>query len=215
MFPDIDKQLFKPQVDYHNLQGKQEKLTNAGKQNEDINKEHRERLNTYYDKILFYSAGAFSFTLALIGLVVENRTPALAKVGLLLPNVYWLYGSWICFLLAGIFVLLSRKLDAYYIANFGMAHYTEAYKSYVMEELDFVRQNPTQVLMSESYDEYKKTSDSNLQKLTKANKENKDKEKFFYRTMRFTSLASELAAGIGIILLFFFGVQLTQAIVWP
>lgn len=215
MIPDIDKQLFKPQVGYHNLQGKQQDLTNAGKHNEDINKEHRERLNTYYDKILFYSAGAFSFTLALIGLVVENRTPALAKIGFLFPNVYWLYSSWVCFLLAGIFVLLSRKLDAYYIANFGMAHYTEAYKDYVIEELAFVQQNPTQILMSKSFEEYKKTSDSNLQKLTRASKESKDKERFFYKTTRIISTASEISAGGGIILLLFFGVQLTQAIIWP
>ncbi len=148
MFSDIDKQLFEPQIGYHNLQFKQQRLNTAGRQNEDINREHRLILNTYYDKILFYSAGAFSFTLALIGLVVEDRTQALAKVGFLFPNVYWLYASWVLFLLAGILALLSRKLDAYYISNFGMTLYTEAYKACVEEEVSFAHQNSDQLLMS-------------------------------------------------------------------
>lgn len=212
---DISKQLFKPQVDYHNLQGKQEKLSSAGRQNEDINKEHRQILNTYYEKILFYSAGAFSFTLALIGLVVNNKTEALAKIGFLLPNVDWLYGSWVFFILAGISALISRKLDAYYIANYGMARYTEAYKNYVIEEVGFVEQNPSHIQMSESYVEYKKTADNNLGKLTKANKENETREKRYYKAMRIMCFSSEALAVLGTMLLFFFGVQLTQAIVWP
>lgn len=212
---DISKQLFKPQVDYHNLQGKQEKLSTSGRQNEEINKEHRDTLNIYYYKILFYSAAAFSFTLALIGLVVENRIEALAKTAVLIPNVFWLYASWISFLLASISALISRKLDAYYIANFGMARYTEAYKNYVTEEVSFVEQNPSHILMSESHEEYKKTADENLRKLTTANEENKKKEKRFYAAMRVVCVSSETLAFLGAILLVLFGILLTQAIVWP
>lgn len=215
MFPNLDKVLFKPQIDYHNLQSKQQNLNTAGRQNEDINKEHRLILNTYYDKILFYSAGAFSFTLALIGLVVEDRTQALAKIGFYFPNVYWLYLSWTFFISAGVLALLSRKLDAYYIANFGMTHYTEAYKEYIEEETAFVQKNPNQLLMSQTFEEYKKVGENNLKKLMEANKLNKNKESFFYKSMRLTSVGSEISVVVGIALLFFFGVQITQSIVWP
>jgi len=101
----------------------------ASLQNQQINSEHRQLLTNYYDKIIFYSAGAFSFTLALVGLVIENKVPALRASGFLFANVFWLYFSWGLFLLAGIFALVAKKIDAYQLANAGMSEYDDKRKN--------------------------------------------------------------------------------------
>jgi hypothetical protein len=64
-----------------------------------------------------------------MSLVVEGGTEALARVGFIFPNIKWLYGSWISFILAGISVLISRKLYAYYIASAGMKLYKKLTKT--------------------------------------------------------------------------------------
>ena len=188
----------------------------AGKQNEQLTDESRSIYSEYYNKILLYSAGAFSFNTTLIGLVLSNKPKILAKVGIFVPNIYWMYLSMCLFLLAGAAVLVAKRLDAQYTGSFGMRNYLDKLK---IKELTMKK------MMGKFGDKFIITKDgtpkqeiaianSNIPKITNAFIKNKSSEDFANKTMRVTKLLSEVFVLIATIALFIFVIQISQGIVW-
>jgi hypothetical protein len=109
------EQYLKEHFSRKELDDKFKSYSAASKQNEELSDESRKTYNKYLDSILLYSAGSFSFTVALIGLVIGDKAKALAHIGFFLPNIYWLYVSWILFALTCFLILVSKRFRSKYI----------------------------------------------------------------------------------------------------
>lgn len=204
------------QIDDFNLKTAQDSLQLASEQNQKLSNESRELFDVFYDKLLLYSAGAFSFSVALIGLVVGDRIGALGKVGYLYPNIYWLYASLTLYLLTCVLVLLARRFDAIYVANFGMHLYCGKKKVEQETVLAKLMRYPGQVLISHGrtrQGEIQMCKD-NINKLSKAETENMRRRDRAYFWKTTSHRVCEITVLLATILLLFFTVQLTQAMIW-
>lgn len=196
------------------LENKRDAFTRASQNMEKMNFESRSLVSKYLDGILFYSAGGFSFTVALIGLISESKIQSLAHIGIIFPNIYWLYGCWLFFISACIFSLLSRKLDSYYTGYFGSENYTEAYMNFEKAAYDYMCKYPDTIHFVKPLNEQKKIYEYNIKLLEEANKKNKKSKDFWYRIMRIANISAEICALLGVILLMLFSIQLTQSLIW-
>lgn len=205
----------KQQLDQFNLNKTTKDLANASKQRTELANESREIYDAYYDKILLYSAGAFSFSLALIGLVVRDNTEALAHTGFLFPNIYWLYGSLFLYLIVCGLILISKRFDALYTAAIGTYFYVKNRLSFEKASIDFHKSYFGNVLVKNSSSEQEiKTSKDNLEKLKVAKAKTDRDSNQYHNLKRFSHLGAELLASVATILLFFFFVQIIQATIW-
>lgn len=204
----------KQQSQIDDINSAQKSLTKAGRDNETLNNEHRRGLEKYIDKILFYSASVFSFSLALLNIAGESKTPYLSQVGLLIPNVYWLYASWFLYLVSCISALLNKKLDAYYLSNYGMANWLNHKLALENKVSDFVQSYPNQIVVEQGIAKYTQISSTNRKKYNFAIKRSKRNETIFYMMSRFFFVLCELSALSATITLFIFAIQLSQAVVW-
>src|SRR3989338_894947 len=80
-----------PEIKYKHLESERnsaiDSVKSAASDLEYLNKESLKGFDNYYDKILFYSAGAFSFTLALVNIVAQqDKVGALTKSSFIIPN---------------------------------------------------------------------------------------------------------------------------------
>ena len=207
----------KSQLDDYELRSSQEALSLAAKQNQDLANQSRGQFDIFYDKILLYSAGAFSFSVALVGLVVGDRINALAKAGFLYPNIYWLYLSLGGYLITCAMVLLSRRFDALYLGHFGMANYCKRKREQqeaIHQKLQNSQSNEILVTKGGTRESEIEICKSNIQKLRNAEHKNanaRDREQFLKRLCH---QIAELIVVVATILLLFFTIQLTQAMIW-
>lgn len=204
------------QMDDFNLKNARDSLQLASQQNQELSKESRQLYDIFYDKILLYSAGAFSFSVALIGLVVGDRITALAKIGFLFSNVFWLYGSLTLYLITCVLILLSRRFDAAYAAQFGMNLYCEKKKKEQEAMLAKLQNYPGEVMVSNNGNREEEigTCQSNIEKLGIAAEKNaKDRDRSFFLKRACHKIA-EVSVLMATLLLLFFTIQLTQAMIW-
>lgn len=134
---DLLKEYVETKTKENEMNNKQKSLEKAISLNIEANKEHRSIFEKYYDSILLYSASVFSFTLGVVGFINENKIEAIKKVGLILPNIFWLYGCWFMFLLACLLIITRKRFDALYVQAFGMEHYTNSYLEKEKAEYEF------------------------------------------------------------------------------
>ena len=176
-------------------------LSKAANQNEELSDESRNIYADYYNKILLYSAGTFSFITTLIGFVLPDRSNLLAKVGFFIPNIYWLYISMFLFLLAGFSVLLSKRFDAEYTRNFGMKNYFEKLKIKDETMLKMMQKYDYKFLITKNSSPQQEidTANKNIPKLDKGLKESKQHQEFSYKAMHFFHITSEWFAFIATI----------------
>jgi hypothetical protein len=186
----------------------------AAEQNQELHDESRKIFAELYDKILLYSAGAFSFSATLIGLVVSNKIDALSKVGFIFHNVYWLYGSMSSFLLVCFLVLLSKRFDAEYTAVVGMVNYID--KSKAKEESLIKALNKMSILITKGGTKESEltTARENISKYEVAYLSNSKLKNRSYLIMYYSHLAAEIMVLTGTLLLLLFVIQLSQAIIW-
>lgn len=205
----------KQQLDEFNFKNASRDLAKSGEKREELNEESLRIFNDFYDKILFYSAGAFSFSLALIGLVVKDKTQALVNIGFIFPNVYWLYLSLLMYLLVCTLVLLSKRFDAHYIGSFGAHYYTKSFSRYEKANIDWLSSHSNQVLIKNSnLDQEIKTSKINLSNSEEAEVRMENQFKMYFFLKKMCHLGSELLTLVATSTLFFFFVQLIQTIIW-
>jgi len=213
---DFYKEWEQSQLDDFNLQNAKKSLDLASKQNQDLAQESRQIYDKFYDKILLYSAGAFSFSVALVGLVVADRIAALSKIGLFLPNVYWMYLSLGGYLITCSLVLLAKRFDAAYVAQFGMHLYCEKKKKEQEAFLDKFENYPGEVLVTEggTREEEIEKCKENITKLTYGVTLNSTKRDRSYKLKRICHVTSEISVVVATTLLLLFTIQLTQAMIW-
>lgn len=202
------------EADYNELVAKQNAYKLAAEQNQEANRESRKILADYYDKILFYSASIFSFTVALVSTSLVNKSEALSKVGFLFHNVYWLYLSWTLLISACVCVLLSKRFDSAYVGYFGMANCDKKRKDYEIEMQNYVTNHPPIYPAQQSPEGFRHIGTENIEKLNRAIPDQEKGRDSTYIVMRLFHKASEVFALLGIISLFIFSIQLTQALVW-
>jgi hypothetical protein len=208
------EQFLKEHFSRKELDDKFKSYSAASKQNEELSDESRKTYNKYLDSILLYSAGSFSFTVALIGLVIGDKAKALAHIGFFLPNIYWLYVSWILFALTCFLILVSKRFRSKYIGHFGMANYVAKYKDYEEAQLKTVREQNGNAYFEKSQEEFEKTKRHNIALLTEVMNNQNKKRDFSYNIMRICHSIAEISTMAGLIFLLLFSIQLGQAIVW-
>jgi len=127
-----------------------------------------------------------------------------------------MYFSMSAFLLAGGAVLLSKRFNASYISSFGMRNYVEAALEAEKTMLKMMQKYPDRFLITggSSVEEQISVKTHNIGKYEEALKNNKSSQEWNYHLMHWLHVASEVLAGVGTILLFFFAVQLSQALIW-
>jgi len=196
------------------LDGAYKDLKIAAEQNQELHDESRKIFAELYDKILLYSAGAFSFSATLIGLVVSNKIEALSKVGFIFHNIYWLYGSMSCFLLVCFLVLLAKRFDAEYTAVVGMVNYID--KSKAKEESLITALNTMSILITKGGTKESEltTARENIKKYEMAYLSNSKIKTRAYNIMYYAHLLTEMVVMVATFLLLFFVIQLSQAIIW-
>lgn len=204
------------QLDDFSLQEAQKSLKLASEQNQELSKESRQLYDVFYDKILLYSAGAFSFSVALIGLVAGDRISSLAKIGFIFPNVYWLYFSLATYLITCAMVLLARRFDASYVAQFGMHLYCDKKKKEQEAMLEKLNNYPGEVAVTHGGTRKGeiKTCQDNITKLDNAAKKNATGRDRSYLFKRICHQIAEITVIAATVLLLFFTIQLTQAMIW-
>ncbi len=202
------------QLDDFNLNNSSQDLTKSGHKREELVEESRRIFDDYYNKIMFYSAGAFSFSLALISLVVKDKTQALAHIGFIFANVYWLYSSLFLYLVVCALVLLSKRFDAYYLGSFGANYYAESLSKYEKANIDWLMSHANVLVKNSDSIQEINTAKVNLSRSEKAEKEMKKQFEMYYRLKRLCHYGSELFVSMATILLFIFFVQLIQETVW-
>lgn len=206
---------FKRAADDQTLKNKVESYNLANRQNQELNEEHRRILTKFYDNIALYSAGAISFSTTIIGLVLANYPQSLSSKVLLLPNISYLYVSWLAFAIAFTTALLSKRVDAYYLSAFGFAHWTKRYYEMLEKQGELMLKTPHRFVVEDgTLEESLKIDRSNIQKLKQAHVTNENKSKKYYFYMQICHRLAESAATLGLIFLLLFAVVLTQAVVF-
>ncbi|PIZ47971.1 hypothetical protein CO180_02930 [candidate division WWE3 bacterium CG_4_9_14_3_um_filter_41_6] len=205
----------KQEVAKFELKNKRKSLVESNVQNSNISELSRSIFSDLYDKTLVYSAGAFSFSLALIGLVLQDNKAGLTFVGFFLPNIYWLYISLFAYLLTMFLVLISKKFDAIYLGYFGMGHYAGKLAEFEKANIGFIKVHEGALLMTGgTEDSAVETSNHNSDVASRAAKKNTKKSDLYYSLMRGCEISAEMCAFFASILLFIFFWQLTQSVVW-
>jgi len=203
------------QADKMELDAKKREYSLAQEQNQKLNDEHKAILSKYYDNIALYSAGAISFSVTLIGLVLANYPSSLSQIKLYFPNILFLYVSWISFAISFISSLLSKKCDAYYISAFGFTNYTKRYYKYLENELSFIKKYEGVIIYQDgSAKEIIGIDQTNLTKLESAHKLNDKNSKLFFTLMRIFHWTSEISATAGIVFLLTFMILLSQSVIY-
>ena len=131
--------IFKQQVEKQELENKAKDYSFASKQNQELNDEHKKILSKFYEHIALYSAGAIPFTTTILGFVLPSNASALGTETLIIPNIVFLYISWLGFGTAFVASILSKRFDAYYISAFGFANYTKKYHEYLETQISFIK----------------------------------------------------------------------------
>jgi hypothetical protein len=204
----------KAAADDQALKDKVESYSNANKQNQELNDEHRRLLSKFYDNIALYSAGAISFSTTIIGLVLANYPQSLANKLLIFPNIYYLYVSWTMFAIAFSLSLFAKRFDAYYISSFGFANWTKKYYEMLEEQTEFTLKNPDRMVVKDTTLEASMKIDrENIQKLKQAHITNESKSKRYFGLVQISHRVAEIAAPLGLIFLILFTVLLTQSVV--
>jgi len=205
---------YKAAADDQALKNKVESYSNANKQNQELNDEHRRLLSKFYDNIALYSAGAISFSTTIIGLVLANYPQSLANKLLIFPNIYYLYVSWAMFAIAFTLSLFAKRFDAYYISSFGFANWTKRYYEMLEEQTEFTLKNPDRMVVKDTTLEASMKIDrENIQKLKQAHITNESKSKRYFGLVQISHRVAEIAAPLGLIFLILFAVLLTQSVV--
>lgn len=208
-----------PELKYKHLEDERKaaskSVESAASDLEYLNKESLKEFNEYYDKILFYSAGAFSFTLALVNIVAQqDKVGALTKISFLVPNVYWLYTSWVCYLFVCIFIIWNKKLHAVYLGFVGMGRYAEKVKDLRNAEVAILSLPDAQIFSvtgsTDAVDNLTKNSDM----IKGKEKENKDNADFYYKWKMRIASACEYLAILATALLLLFSIFVTQTFIW-
>jgi hypothetical protein len=191
-------------------------VTSAASDLRELNAESLKEFRDYYDKILFYSAGSFSFTLALVNIVaLQEINTALTKSSLLFfPNIYLLYFSWVCYILACVLVIASKKLHAYYLPSIGMSIYAEKTRK--------LREAEAAVLSHESAQIVSVTGDTNAVESLLENAEmiqGKEQENavdadFYYKWKMRVATFAEVCSVVATIALAVAAIVITQTYIW-
>lgn len=208
-----------PDLQYQHLVDKKksasEEVELAGEDLQSLNKESLNGFDTYYDKILFYSAGAFSFSLALVNVITEqSKVEALTKISFILPNIFWLYGSWICYLAVCILIIWNKKLHAVYTGFYGMGRYTEKLKNLRNAEAALLSSPLTQVVSVTNSENAIKELTKDAKMIADKEKENKQKAEHFYKLKMRVANAAELLALTATALLLLGSILITQTFIW-
>lgn len=202
-------------ADQQDLKNISEKYSLASKQNQELNDLHKKHLEKYYDNIALYSAGAITFSTTILGFVLPNNAAALGMTVFLIPTLYYLYFSWVGFLIGFLGAVISRKLDAYYLSAFGFTNYTKRYYEFLETQLTFMTKYPGQVIVTGgNKDESMDTDKINIQKLKEAHKKNDQSTKNYFFFMQLANNASQMGAILGIIFLLLFAFFLTKTMVF-
>jgi len=208
-----------PELEYKHLENEKtsasESVQSAAEDLKYLNKESLKGFDVYYDKILFYSAGAFSFTLALVNIVAQQeRVAALTKSSLLIPNVFWLYGSWVCYLIVCALIIWNKKLHAFYLQLEGLGRYTEKVSDLCKAEAALFSSPLTQIVsVTGSQDATEKLLE-NAAMIEKKAKENTGKAESQYKLKTRIALIAELLALAATMLLLLGSILITQTFIW-
>lgn len=208
-----------PELKYKHLEDERksasENVKSAASDLEYLNKESLKGFNEYYDKILFYSASAFSFTLVLVNIVAQqDKVGALTKSSFIIPNVFWLYTSWVCYLFVCVLIIWNKKLHAVYLGFVGMGRYAEKVKDLRNTEVALLSLPNAQIFSATGSTDAIDNLTKNADMVKGKEKENKEKADFYYeRKMRIASI-SEYLALLATVLLLLFSIFVTQTFLW-
>ncbi len=208
-----------PEIEHQHLVDDNESananMTAAAKDAERLRDESMRVFTDYYDKILFYSAGAFSFTLALVNLVSQSgKILALTKISVYVPNVYFLYLSWVCYLTTCVLIICARKLHAIYLGYAGMAYYAEKVKDFRLTQANLVSSPIAQIFSVTGFTNAAEKLSEDAKMIEKQEIKNKEKAELFYKLKMTLSNLSEILALLATILLLIFSIFVTQGFLW-
>lgn len=191
----------------------------------DTNVESRKAYSDFYDKILAYSAAAFSFSVALIGLALDNgKKEFLSQVIYHLPLIKWLYVSMVFYLLSCFAVLFSKIMNATYVSAFGKRHYHQDGMALLeLEVMEIEEMLPLAIYDEEKvrkpehlfpYGEELSLKRSNLDAVKRVLSKNIFEENVTVWAMKISRWLSLSFVFVATVLLLLFTVQLAQMIVW-
>jgi len=204
---------FEFEADQHEFKNKVSSLNSADRQRGESSQESRKILKDYYDKILFYSAGAFSFLVALLQIVPNKHV--LSSVGILgIPNVFLMYTSMTCYIISGVLVLLSRRFDAYYISFNSLENYCKKLLEERESKLVIFQKYPETVEVHGGVENQILSIKSDIKLVREMLPKNVKGNKLWYNLMKWTGYTTEFFAIIATIIMLLFTVQLSQSLVW-
>jgi len=211
----MEDKIFQQQADKKELDAKYVSYNNASKQNQELNDEHKKILSKFYEHIALYSAGAITFSTTMLGFVLPNNSTALATINFYLPNIIFLYISWLGFGIAFVTAILYKRFDAYYLSAFGFTNYTKRYREYLETELSFIEKYKGKFMFTGGTEQGVMGVDqNNANKLSKAHRTNKKTMDLNFKLMQWCVNLALVGAGVGVVALIFFSFLLTQTIVF-
>lgn len=197
----------------HEMKSAAEALNIADRSRADSSTETRKGLAEYYDKILLYSAGAFSFQVTLLQFVPDKHV--LAHVGILgQPNAYVMYASLLLYLVTAASILLAKKLDTYYVNANASEHYRDKFIKDREAKIAFFSKYPGQIIVQGGVDNQLATYKSDITKVKDIIAKDKRDSKFYYKLMIWTHNFLEVTVILATVLLYVFAIELAQSLVW-
>lgn len=190
----------------------QKELSRIGREREKAQKEASVLLRRYYEKIAFYSVGAVSLSVTLLGFILKEFKQIL-WFSLIneIPIVAFLCLSWIYFVLALITGIVYIRFRAFYASYWGGRIYSEARKEFEQKRLELIKYYPGEILFSNggTAEGAVKTGIANIKKLNWALKYNTTREKIYYFLMLVVGSIAELSFVLGITALVVFVIAIT------
>jgi len=134
-----------------------------------------------------------------------------------LPIVYFIYGGWILLAYSLTAALISRKMDAHYISDFGHYQYLKKGKDFEEKRIEFIEKYPELKPFDLSNAElpgWLKGKKEFIEKLPAALKKSEKNRDFYFFMLRWLRNTSEITALIGTLLILIFGILSSQRILF-
>lgn len=200
-------------ADEHEMKTAMQALHQADIERAKSSDETRKGLAEYYDKLLLYSAGAFSFQITLLQFVPDKHL--LAKIGSFgQPNIFIMYGSLFFYLLTAGLILLSKKLDTHYVNANASENYREKLLKDKQAKIAFFTKYPSQIIVQDGVENQLEAYRTDITKIEQIIDKDRRGSAFYFKLTGILNTVVEFTVIVATILLFVFAVELSQTLVW-